>query len=130
MRTPDQKSEERLETLRKDARQFDGAGAATQARSGGVASTARGPDAPLRGYAGRPILKPPVWTWEVPVYFFVGGAGGAAAVIGFAALLSDTWVSLARPALWIAAVCGAISPILLTSDLGRPARALNMFRVF
>jgi hypothetical protein len=33
-------------------------------------------------YYGLPVLKPPVWTWEVPAYFFVGGAAGAAAVIG------------------------------------------------
>ena len=32
------------------------------------------------GYYGLPLLKRPVWTWEVPVYFFVGGAAGAAAV--------------------------------------------------
>ena len=35
-----------------------------------------------RRYYGLPLLKPPVWTWEVPLYFFVGGAAGAAAVIG------------------------------------------------
>jgi len=25
------------------------------------------------GYYGQPILKPPPWTWEVPLYFFAGG---------------------------------------------------------
>ena len=30
-------------------------------------------------YYGRPILKEPVWTWEIPVYFFFGGMAGAAA---------------------------------------------------
>ena len=30
-------------------------------------------------YYGLPLLKPPVWTWEIPAYFFVGGAAGAAA---------------------------------------------------
>ena len=82
------------------------------------------------GYAGRPVLKPPVWTWEVPLYFFVGGAAGASAVIAAAALASGREPDLASAALWIAAVGGAVSPVLLTSDLGRPARALNMFRVF
>ena len=30
-------------------------------------------------YYDVPLLKPPVWTWEVPLYFFVGGAAGGAA---------------------------------------------------
>ena len=33
-------------------------------------------------YYGLPLLKPPTWTWEVPAYFFVGGAAGVSAVIG------------------------------------------------
>ena len=33
-------------------------------------------------YYDVPLLKPPVWTWEVPLYFFVGGAAGGAAIIG------------------------------------------------
>ena len=33
--------------------------------------------------------------------------------------------------MWVAAIAGAmISPILLIMDLGRPARFLNMLRVF
>jgi len=84
---------------------------------------------PSVGYGGRRSLKPPVWTWEVPLYFFVGGAAGASAAIAFGALLAGQ-PALARAALWVAAGGGAVSPLLLTSDLGRPARALNMFRVF
>lgn len=86
-----------------------------------------------------PLLKAPVWTWEVPAYFFVGGASGAAAVIaaiaGFrvdAASLSSVaaFASIAERARWIAAVGALIAPPLLISDLGRPARFLNMLRVF
>ena len=36
---------------------------------------------PAAGYYGIPLLKEPQWSWEIPVYFFVGGAAGAAAVI-------------------------------------------------
>ena len=36
-------------------------------------------------YYGLPIVKKPVWTWEVPIYFAVGGAAGVAAMIGVAA---------------------------------------------
>src|SRR5205814_9654015 len=34
------------------------------------------------GYYGIPLLKRPSWTWEIPLYFFVGGAAGASAVVG------------------------------------------------
>ncbi|HLE83012.1 MAG TPA: NrfD/PsrC family molybdoenzyme membrane anchor subunit [Thermoanaerobaculia bacterium] len=82
------------------------------------------------GYYGQPLLKRPVWTWEVPVYFFTGGAAGAAAVIAAAARAAGAGPELARDARWIAALGGAASPALLVSDLGRPERFLNMLRVF
>ena len=34
-----------------------------------------------RGYYELPLLKEPTWTWEIPVYLFIGGAAGTAAVI-------------------------------------------------
>lgn len=82
------------------------------------------------GYYGRPVLKAPVWTWEVPTYFFVGGAAGAAAVITVVARLAGADPALVRHARWIAGIGAVISPLLLISDLGRPARFLNMLRVF
>ena len=82
------------------------------------------------GYYGLPILKPPVWTWEVPAYFFVGGAAGAAAVIASAARMAGARDDLVRDARWIAAAGAALSPPLLIADLGRPERFLNMLRVF
>jgi formate-dependent nitrite reductase membrane component NrfD len=81
-------------------------------------------------YYDLPILKPPVWTWEVPVYFFVGGAAGAAAVIAAAARFTGADRKLVRDARWIAAGGAAISGPLLVADLGRPGRFLNMLRVF
>lgn len=83
-------------------------------------------------YYGQPIVKPPVWTWEVPAYFFVGGLSGMAAVIAFAALLMGAGpelASLCRSALWLAVLGAAASAGLLVLDLGRPARFLNMLRV-
>jgi formate-dependent nitrite reductase membrane component NrfD len=82
------------------------------------------------GYYGRPVLKAPVWTWEVPTYFFVGGAAGAAAVIAVVARLAGADPLLVRHARWIAGIGAVLSPLLLISDLGRPARFLNMLRVF
>ena len=85
---------------------------------------------PADSYYGYPALKPPVWTWEVPAYFFVGGTAGAAALIGAVARRSGADPDLVRDARWIAAAGGALSPPLLISDLGRPERFLNMLRVF
>jgi formate-dependent nitrite reductase membrane component NrfD len=82
-------------------------------------------------YHDLPLLKPPVWTWEVPAYFFVGGAAGAAAVLGAAAQIAGPKnEKLVRDARWIAAIGANLSAPLLISDLGRPDRFLNMMRVF
>jgi len=98
------------------------------------------------GYHGRALLKPPVWTREVPVYFFVGGMAGMAAMIALAALLfTDAHAklpaslvagfvgtgpaALARTSAWIATFGAALSGGLLIRDLGRPHRFLHMLRV-
>jgi hypothetical protein len=81
-------------------------------------------------YYDVPLLKAPVWTWEVPVYFFVGGAAGGAAIIANAARWSGGNEALVRDARWIAAAGGPVSAGLLTADLGRPERFINMMRVF
>jgi formate-dependent nitrite reductase membrane component NrfD len=75
-------------------------------------------------------LKPPVWTWEVPLYFFVGGVAGLAALIALVASLVGSDPSTAQAARWVAAAGAAVSPLLLISDLGRPARFIYMLRVF
>jgi hypothetical protein len=84
----------------------------------------------MNSYYDLPLHKPPVWTWEVPTYFFVGGAAGAAAVLGAAAQLTGSDEALVRDARWIAAAGSALSAPLLIADLGRPERFLNMLRVF
>lgn len=81
-------------------------------------------------YYDLPLLKPPVWTWEVPTYFFAGGAAGAAAMLGAAAQLAGGEEKLVRDARWIALIGAALSGPLLIADLGRPERFLNMLRVF
>ena len=82
------------------------------------------------GYYGIPLLKEPQWKWEVPVYFFVGGAAGAAAVVAGIARYFGEDKQLVRDARWIAAAGGVLSPALLVADLGLPSRFLNMLRVF
>lgn len=96
-------------------------------------------DLPSRSFGGeeptyydRPLLKEPVWIWSIPVYFYVGGTAGAAAVLGAAAQAVDgeELRDLVRKCRWIAAVGGGVSTVLLIYDLGRPERFLNMLRVF
>jgi formate-dependent nitrite reductase membrane component NrfD len=81
------------------------------------------------GYYGEPVVRPPVWTWEVPLYFSVGGLGGMAAVVAFAALLFQH-SDIVRAAAWIAGICAIVSPVLLIMDLGRPRLFINMLRIF
>ena len=81
-------------------------------------------------YYDIPLLKPPVWTWEVPAYFFTGGAAGASAVIAAAARFTGADRELVREAEWLAAGGAMLSAPLLIADLGRPERFLNMLRVF
>jgi formate-dependent nitrite reductase membrane component NrfD len=83
----------------------------------------------LRSYYGRSVLKEPVWTWEVPAYFFTGGVGGASSVLSLAARIGGN-DRLARTSLYLGAAADAVSPVFLVSDLGRPERFLNMLRVF
>ena len=122
--------EKRLDDLREEARRRGSVeGAGTRAAGGPMPPVAAG-----AGYYGRPIVKPPVWTWEIPLYFFIGGLAGMSAAIALAAHLAgppEATAPLVRTALWLAFLGGAvISPVLLVLDLGRPRRFLNMLRVF
>ena len=82
----------------------------------------------LSSYHGQPVLKQPVWSWEIPCYFYAGGLAGASAALAYLSELRGNEM-LARRA-WVTALLGiGVSPALLTSDLGRPARFLNMLRM-
>ena len=82
-----------------------------------------------QSYYGLPVLKAPVWTWEVPLYFFVGGIAGVSAVVAFAAQMFAKDPALTRAALWVAMIGAVVCPVLLIADLGRPERFLAMLRV-
>src|SRR5438270_5165756 len=130
--SPNSPSEKRLEELREQAWK-DGV------VPGNGVDVAGGPIPRKPGYYGQPVVKPPVWTWQVPLYFFFGGMAGMSAVIASGAIIFHhhvdpslaTNVGVARAAMWLAAIAGAVlSPILLIMDLGRPHLFLNMLRVF
>jgi len=116
-------SENRLQQLREEAWQKG-------VVAGRGVDVAGGPIPRKPGYYGQPVVKPPVWTWQVPLYFFFGGIGGMSAVIALGAALFHH-IDLARAGMWLAAIGGTIiSPVLLIIDLGRPHLFLNMLRVF
>ncbi|MBV9762012.1 MAG: polysulfide reductase NrfD [Acidobacteriaceae bacterium] len=83
-------------------------------------------------YYNQPLLKQPVWIWSIPAYFYVGGVAGVGATLGAAAQLMapKSMRSLVIRSRWVAIIGGVISSGLLIHDLGRPARFLNMLRVF
>ena len=107
-------TEERLDEIRRNATE------------GGKPASIPGAES----YYGLPVLKAPTWTWEVPLYFFLGGISGMSACIGFAAQLFHAGPELVRVCLWMGLVAAGLCPPLLISDLGRPSRFLNMLRVF
>ncbi len=88
------------------------------------------PRATFDSYYGRPVIKEPVWrTPDVPGYLFLGGlAGASSALAGFAQLSGNT--ELPRVAKVAAGAAIGLSAVALVHDLGRPARFLNMLRVF
>ena len=121
---PNKATEERLDEIRREA--------ADKALPFGQGHGPATPPRQIRGregYYGLPVLKAPVWTWEVALYFFVGGIAGVSAVVAFAAQMFGSEPALTRAALWVAMFGAAICPLLLIADLGRPARFLNMLRV-
>ncbi|MGE5635418.1 MAG: NrfD/PsrC family molybdoenzyme membrane anchor subunit [Nocardioidaceae bacterium] len=74
-------------------------------------------------------MKPPVWTWEVPVYFWTGGMAAGASFVAMACDLAGDERS-ARVARRVVLGALAPSPPLLILDLGRPERFYNMLRIF
>jgi hypothetical protein len=117
-------TEERLEEIRKSASENATAIGSTQLAPGTPSAQNE------ESYYGLPALKAPVWTWQVPLYFFVGGIAGVSASVAFIAQSFRSDPALIRTALWTALLGAAICPVLLIADLGRPARFLNMLRVF
>ena len=86
-------------------------------------------EAPSASYHGQPVLKAPVWSWEIPNYLFAGGLSGASAGLAYLAQLRGE-DELSRRA-WITATAAITAcPPLLISDLGRPERFIYMLRMF
>lgn len=91
--------------------------AARKARTGPPPETIQGP-----------IMHPPVWTWEVPLYFWFGGMAAGASFVALACDVAGDEQS-ARIARVVALAGLAPCPVLLVADLGRPMRFYNMLRI-
>ncbi|MEV7126917.1 NrfD/PsrC family molybdoenzyme membrane anchor subunit [Streptomyces sp. NPDC093260] len=88
------------------------------------------PEARFSSYYGKPILNKPTWkALDIAGYLYLGGLAGASS------LLAAGGHATGRTGLARAAKLGAASAITLSlgalvHDLGRPARFVNMLRVF
>src|SRR5579875_2072494 len=81
-------------------------------------------------YYGRPIINPPIWEeLDIGGYLFLGGLAGSSSIIAAGADLTGR-TAMARVSRVGASAAISVSLLALIHDLGRPARFLNMLRVF
>jgi len=83
-------------------------------------------------YYDYPVLKAPVWSWEIVWYFFFGGlAAGCYVIASIASLFGSSEDRAVVRAGYYASLLALLPcPPLLIKDLGRPERFLNMLRIF
>ena len=83
-------------------------------------------------YYDYPVLKAPIWRWEIIWYFFFGGlAAGCYVIASIAALFgSREDRAVARAGYYLSLLSVLPCPFLLIKDLGRPDRFLHMLRIF
>ncbi len=102
-------------------------------QSNGKVETSHHPETdPKKGknYYGIPPIKPAHWTWQIPIYFWIGGiAAGTQLFATVAQLLGHKDEALTRVSRYTVLVTMILSPILLIWDLGRPERFYNMLRI-
>src|SRR5579883_2926286 len=83
-------------------------------------------------YYDYPVLKAPIWRWEIIWYFFFGGlAAGCYVIASIAALFgSKEDRAVVRTGYYLSLLALLPCPALLIKDLGRPERFLHMLRIF
>ncbi|HLI71285.1 MAG TPA: NrfD/PsrC family molybdoenzyme membrane anchor subunit [Ktedonobacteraceae bacterium] len=83
-------------------------------------------------YYDYPVLKAPVWKWEIIWYFFFGGlAAGCYVIASIASLFGSAEDRAVVRAGYYASLLALLPcPPLLIKDLGRPERFLHMLRIF
>ncbi len=83
-------------------------------------------------YYDYPVLKAPLWRWEIIWYFFFGGLAAGnyiiASIVSLFGAQDDR--AVARAGYYLSLLAVLPCPILLIKDLGRPERFLHMLRIF
>ncbi|MEU6591075.1 NrfD/PsrC family molybdoenzyme membrane anchor subunit [Streptomyces sp. NPDC046881] len=88
------------------------------------------PEAEFSSYYGKPVLNKPTWKpLDIAGYLYLGGLAGASSLLAAGAGATGL-PALGRTAKLGAAGAITLSLAALVHDLGRPARFLNMLRVF
>ncbi|MGC4748016.1 NrfD/PsrC family molybdoenzyme membrane anchor subunit [Micromonospora sp. DT201] len=88
----------------------------------------RVPEAAFTSYYGRPILKAPVWKWDIAAYLFTGGLAAGSSLLAAGGQLTGR-PALRRAGRVTALAAVSASAVFLVKDLGRPARFHHMLRV-
>jgi len=83
-----------------------------------------------KNYYGIPPIKRAHWTWQIPIYFWLGGIGAGTQLFSTVAqLLGHRDEALTRVSRYTVLATMMLSPVFLIWDLGRPERFYNMMRV-
>ncbi len=80
-------------------------------------------------YYGIPLIKKAHWSWQIYLYFFLGGIAGGSYLVSTLAHLLGIDSKLVRSGRYLSFACLLASPILLIMDLGRPERFHHMLRI-
>ncbi|MGW3859361.1 NrfD/PsrC family molybdoenzyme membrane anchor subunit [Micromonospora arida] len=97
-------------------------------RGGGGGEELRVPEAEFTSYYGRPILKAPVWKWDIAAYLFTGGLAAGSSLLAAGGQLTGR-PALRRAGRVTALAAVSASAVFLVKDLGRPTRFHHMLRV-
>ncbi|MEU4335115.1 NrfD/PsrC family molybdoenzyme membrane anchor subunit [Micromonospora lupini] len=97
-------------------------------RRGGGGEELRVPEATFTSYYGRPILKAPVWKWDIAAYLFTGGLAAGSSLLAAGGQLTGQPVLRRAGRVTALGAVGA-SAVFLIRDLGRPERFHHMLRV-
>src|SRR5215217_9054300 len=103
-------------------------------RSNGKVETSHHPETDQKrddkNYYGIPPIKRAHWTWQIPIYFWLGGIGAGTQLFATVAqLLGHKDEALTRVSRYTVLATMLLSPVLLIWDLGRPERFYNMLRI-
>src|SRR5215207_11606176 len=109
-------------------------GQETPQQQDGKVETSHHPEADSRredkNYYGIPPIKHAHWTWQIPVYFWIGGLGAGVHLFStIAQILGHKDEALTRASRYTVLATMILSPLLLLWDLGRPERFYNMLRI-